>query len=146
MNKDRRFHRIIPYDKVKANRPRSGAFRLRQNKPGLSVYDGADTDAEAAFRHWINSGLPRPAGIVSFTAETCHNLGITIKPNPIEPPDHPIPFPQHTLLIPPPNLKSNSQRNRVFQKLLAATQFRFSYRDPDFIPEAEETANKQAEQ
>lgn len=136
MNNDTDLHRILQSNHVKNGEIRNESFRVAQDEEGLSVYDGTDTTPQEAFQHRIDSGFPPPAGIITFQVKDCAKLGITVKPDPLEPPKSKIPFPQHTLLIPPPEL-DHADRNRLFAKLLNQTKDQITYRNPKYLPESQ---------
>ena len=71
----------------------SQAFRPGQGESGqVSVYDGDQISAEAAWRHYIKDPhKPIPSGVLAVTVAECHQQALVVRSDPDS-------FPEHVLI------------------------------------------------
>lgn len=92
MNASTLLHRQVHPSWVLGDRVTSQAFRpTPKDKKRLSVYDGDQITAEAAWQHYTNDLGHTSAGVLTVTVGECDNLELPVVPDPAT-------FQEHTLI------------------------------------------------
>ena len=74
---------------VQRDRITSQVFTPRTGGPNrLSVYDGDQISAEAAWEHYENKLNLRSNGVVAVTVSECGGIGLQARPDPSDFPEH----------------------------------------------------------
>lgn len=82
-------HRQIHPSWVQEGRVSSQAFKpTSKDEHRLSVYDGDQIDAEAAWRHYVNDLSNSSIGVLAVTVGECEILELTVAPDPEAFPEH----------------------------------------------------------
>lgn len=91
MNASTLLHRQVHPSWVLGGRVTSQAFRpTPKDKKRLSVYDGDQITAEAAWQHYTNDGSTS-AGVLAVTVGECYTLELPVVPDPTD-------FREHALI------------------------------------------------
>ena len=89
MNAGTRLHRQVHPSWVQEGRVTSLAFKpTSKDENCLSVYDGDQIDAEAAWRHYVNTLNLESIGVLAVTVGECEILELTVVPDPDAFPEH----------------------------------------------------------
>lgn len=92
MNTSTLLHRQVHPSWVQQGRVTSQAFRpTPKDEKRLSVYDGDQIAAEAAWTHYTNTLGYASVGVLSVTVGECERPGLTVVADPE-------PFPEHVLI------------------------------------------------
>ena len=89
MNAGTLLHRQVHPSWVQEGRATSQVFKpTSKDEKCLSVYDGDQIDAEAAWRHYVETSGYNSIGILAVTVGECENLELTVAPDPDAFPEH----------------------------------------------------------
>lgn len=89
MNTGTLLHRQVHPSWVQEGRVSSQAFKpTSKDEHRLSVYDGDQIDAEAAWRHYVNDLGNSSIGVLAVTVEECEILELIVAPDPDAFPEH----------------------------------------------------------
>ena len=126
MNSDTLLHRQVHPSWVQQGRVTSQVFRpTPKDEKRLSVYDGDQITAEAAWNHYTNHLGHASAGVVAVTVAECGAQQLPVLPDPE-------PFPEHVLID-----FTGFPENKIKQKakhLRAAAESRgWQYRVEDWL-------------
>lgn len=89
MNAGTHLHRQIHPSSLQEGRVTSLAFKPSSNDVEcLSVYDGDQIDAEAAWRHYVYTLNRESIGVMTVTVGECEILELTVVPDPDDFPEH----------------------------------------------------------
>ena len=89
MNAGTRLHRQVHPSWVQEGRVTSLAFKPTSKDCNcLSVYDGDQIEAEAAWRHYVNTLNLESMGVLAVTVGECEILELTVVPDPDAFPEH----------------------------------------------------------
>lgn len=89
MNAETQLHRQIHPKRIQEGRVTSLAFKpSSKNVECLSVYDGDQIDAEAAWRHYVYTLKLESIGVMTVTVGECEILELTVVPDPEDFPEH----------------------------------------------------------
>lgn len=92
MNANTLLYRQVHPSWIQNGRITSQAFRpTPKDEKRLSVYDGDQITAEAAWQHYTNGLGHTSAGVLAVTVEECDNLELPVVPDPAT-------FQEHTLI------------------------------------------------
>ena len=92
MNVNTLLYRQVHPSWIQNGRITSQAFRpTPKDEKRLSVYDGDQITAEAAWQHYTNDLGYTSAGVLAVTVGECHNLELPVVPDPAT-------FQEHTLI------------------------------------------------
>ncbi len=92
MNANTLLYRQVHPSWIQNGRITSQAFRpTPKDEKRLSVYDGDQITAEAAWQHYTNDLGYTSAGVLAVTVEECDNLELPVVPDPAT-------FQEHTLI------------------------------------------------
>ena len=92
MNANTLLYRQVHPSWIQKGRITSLAFRpTPKDKKRLSVYDGDQITADAAWQHYTNDLGYTSAGVLAVTVEECDNLELPVVPDPAT-------FQEHTLI------------------------------------------------
>lgn len=77
---------------IHADRVTSQAFRpTPKDQQLLSVYDGDQTTADAAYHHFVGTPECKSAGVLAVTCDECSDQQLPVRPDPE-------PFPEHVVI------------------------------------------------
>lgn len=89
MNAGTLLHRQVHPSWVQEGRVSSQAFKpTSKDEKCLSVYDGDQIDAEAAWQHYVNDLGFRSIGVLAVTVGECEVVELTVAPDPDTFPEH----------------------------------------------------------
>ncbi len=92
MNAGTKLHRQVHPSWVQEGRVTSLAFKpTPKDGDCLSVYDGDQIDAEAAWQHYVETLSLESIGVLAVTVSECEALELTVTPDPD-------PFPEHVCI------------------------------------------------
>lgn len=116
MTNDTLLHRQVNPSWLQQGRVTSQAFKpTPKDHKRLSVYDGNQMTAEAAWRHYTEELKHQSAGVLAVTRGECEAQGLPVEPDPR-------PFPAHVII----NFDActNSQIEKKAKRLSEAAQSR----------------------
>jgi hypothetical protein len=120
MNDDTLLHRQVHPSWVQLGRATSQAFRpTPKDERKLSVYDGDQISAEAAWKHYTNQLAQESVGVMAVSVGECFNEQLQVVPDPT-------PCPEHTL-IDFSNLTENQIRKKSKRLQVAAQKRGWQY-------------------